>query len=109
MKLKDYKVGNILKNEVGQFTKIISIKNGVYGISGWTTKGNALKATVAHNFVNGYGLKYAGVTLEAAGKGNTAAKAPAVKSNPTAKTPAQKAAATKKANAAKAAKAKKAK
>lgn len=54
-----YFVGALLQNSVGQFTKIISVKNGVYGLGGWTTRGNAEKQTVAHKFVNEYGLQYA--------------------------------------------------
>jgi len=58
-----FKVGQILENSVRQFTKIISIKNGVYGLSGWSTKDAATKATVAFQHVNGYGLKYAGARV----------------------------------------------
>lgn len=72
---KEYKVGSVLKSSVGEFTKIISIKNGVYGLSGWTTLGNASKATVANLFVNGYGLEYAGVTVEKAGTDKATAPA----------------------------------
>jgi len=62
-----YAVGQILVNDLRQFTKIISLKNGVYGLSGWTSKENAEKATVAHKFVNVYGLKYANLRVVSAG------------------------------------------
>lgn len=63
-----YKVGTILSNKLGEFTKIISLKNGVYGITGWVRRqGDANKATVATKFINRFGLKYAGVKIVKAG------------------------------------------
>lgn len=74
--VKQYKPGAILKSEVGQFAKIISVRNGVYGISDWSTKKNAEKATVANKFINAYGLKYANCTVEKSAQAGKA-KAPA--------------------------------
>lgn len=65
---KQYTPGTILKNKIGQFTKVVSVKNGVYGLSGWTTLKNAEKATVARVFVNKHGTRYAGCTVEKEGK-----------------------------------------
>lgn len=63
MSKKEFAVGDILINSLKQFTKIISIKNGIYGLAGWTTKDSAEKSTVATKFVNSYGLEYAGVEV----------------------------------------------
>jgi len=59
----DYSVGAIVQNSLKQFAKVISIKNGLYGISGWTTLPNAEKATIIAKYVNIYGLKYAGAVV----------------------------------------------
>lgn len=55
----------ILENAVGQFTKIISVRNGVYGLSGWTTRANADKATAPAIHRNKYGLDQAVVGTHA--------------------------------------------
>lgn len=78
--LKEYKVGDILENSIRQFAKVISIKNGIYGLSGWTSKENAEKATVAYKYVNGYGLSYAGVKLISSGSSKKT-EAPSVKAS----------------------------
>ena len=73
-----YAVGQILVNDLRQFAKVISCKNGVYGLSGWSSKENAEKATVAHKFVNVYGLQYANlrvVSTETKAKASAPAKA----------------------------------
>lgn len=62
-----YKVGDLLLNSVGQYTRIISIHANRFGLSGWTTKVNAEKANVATKFVNIYGLEAAQVKV--VGKG----------------------------------------
>jgi hypothetical protein len=54
-----FKVGSILENSIRQFTKVIFLKNGVYGLSGWTSREHAEKATVVRQRVNKYGLQYA--------------------------------------------------
>lgn len=66
----DYKVGAILKNSINQFTKIISVRRGIYGISGWTNQKNAEKATVVAKHVNVYGLQYANARV-VSGKGKS--------------------------------------
>ena len=58
-----YKVGDIIVNEVRQFAKIISLKNGVYGLSNWGTQGNAEKASVAFVRINTYGLSTANLKV----------------------------------------------
>lgn len=55
----EFKVGQVLANPLGQYTKIISVKNGIYGHCGWTSRKAAEKATVAHKFVNKFGLRNA--------------------------------------------------
>lgn len=64
-----YKVGDLLLNSVGQYTRIISIHANRFGLSGWTTKVNAEKANVATKFVNIYGLEAAQVKV--VGKGTS--------------------------------------
>ena len=67
---QDFKVGAILENSVRQFAKIIAVREGnIYGLSGWTTRESAEKATVAHKFVNSYGLEYAGARVVKGGTG----------------------------------------
>ncbi len=70
-----YKVGQILENSMRQFTKVISVKNGIYGISGWMALEHAKKSVVATNFVNIYGLTYANARV--VGGGKSAKPAPA--------------------------------
>lgn len=76
MQETDLKVGAILVNSMRQFTKIISIRKGIYGLSGWSSRANAEKATVAHKFVNVYGLKNGGVRV-VKGSSKGSANAPA--------------------------------
>lgn len=52
-----FKVGDIVKNSFGQFTKILSIKDERYGLSGWTTLPNAKKATVVNTFLNVFAME----------------------------------------------------
>lgn len=58
-----YQVGAILKNPLRQYTKIISVKNGVYGISGWQSRENAEKSTIAMKHLNVFGLQFSGVRV----------------------------------------------
>jgi len=76
MRETDLKVGAIIENSVRQFTKIISIRKGIYGLSGWTNRANAEKATVAHKFVNIYGLRNGGIQV-VKGSSKGSANAPA--------------------------------
>jgi len=69
-----FQVGDVVVNEVRQFAKIISIRNGVYGFSGWTTLPNAQKATVAQKFLNSYGAQSANLQVV---KGASKVTAPA--------------------------------
>ena len=67
--MQEYTVGTILTNKLGEFTKVISLRNGIYGITGWVKKQKkAEEATVATKFVNKFGLKYAGVSIIKKGK-----------------------------------------
>lgn len=76
------KVGAILENSLRQYTKVISIRNGIYGLSGWTTRESAEKANVSTKFVNIYGLKYANVKVVGGTKADKAT-APAKSGAPT--------------------------
>lgn len=98
----DFKIGALLENSIGQFTKIINVRNGVYGLGGWATRANAEKQTVAHIHLNGYGLRINGIKV-VSGKGGKAAPAEPTKAAPKARAPrktsAKKAPAKKKATA----------
>ena len=73
MSKPEFKVGQIIENSLRQFTKIVSVRNGIYGLTGWQSRESAEKSNVAHNFVNVYGLRYAGARIV---KGGTASNAP---------------------------------
>lgn len=64
----DYPIGSIVRCDAGTYTKIISEKNGVYGISGWASKRAAEKANIARKFINVHGLKYAGGRIDSEGE-----------------------------------------
>lgn len=66
------KVGNLLENSMRQFAKVISVKNGVYGISGWTTRVSAEKATVVAKRINKYGLINGNVRVTKGGDASSA-------------------------------------
>lgn len=77
MSQKEFKVGQIIKNSLNQYTKIISHNRGVYGLSGWTNQKSAEKATVAVKYVNKYGLQYANaMVVSGKGKGKSESNAP---------------------------------
>lgn len=94
-----FKVGSILVNPRKEYTKVISYKRGIYGLSGWTTRVGAEKATVATKFQNKHGLRYAnarvvkgGVKAEAKSPAKPKGKkAPATKSKVTSKASVKKA------------------
>lgn len=71
-------VGAIIENHVRQYAKVISVKNGVYGLSDWMTRDNAEKATIAVRHINVYGMQYAGIKVVSAVK----ASKPSAKSVP---------------------------
>ena len=52
-----YKVGQVIESSNRQYAKIISILNGRYGLSGFTSLANAKKANVAIDFFNEYGME----------------------------------------------------
>lgn len=53
-----FEVGQIIKNSVGEFTKIIGITNGnTFALSGWGKLKSAQEATVATIFLNIYGME----------------------------------------------------
>lgn len=69
-----FKVGDIVKNEVNQFTKILSIIDNRFGLSGWTTLPNAKKATVVTTFLNIFGME--ALELEVVSKDTSKESAP---------------------------------
>lgn len=54
---KALKIGSILETPTGEFAKVINVRNGVYGLSGWTNRKNAERATVAHVHMNGRAIR----------------------------------------------------
>ena len=60
---ENVKVGTILENSIRQFAKVISSKNGMYGLSHWGTREQAMKSTVAFKFLNVYGLQSGNVRI----------------------------------------------
>ena len=58
-----YKVGDILINDLNQFTKIISLKNGKYGLSGWSARSSAEQSNVARQYLNIHGLQSANLRV----------------------------------------------
>ena len=65
---QEFKVGQILENSLRQFTKVVSVRNGIYGITGWMSRESAEKSNVSHKFVNKYGLRYANARVVKGGK-----------------------------------------
>lgn len=61
--MRQFEIGDVIESSVGKFAKIISFKNGVYGISGWTDLENAKNATSARTFLNIYGVQNANFQL----------------------------------------------
>jgi hypothetical protein len=70
-------VGAILENHLRQYAKIISVKDGVYLLSGWTTRENADKANVGYTRMNIFGLQNAGFKVVSSPKKSAKANAPA--------------------------------
>lgn len=56
-KEKVFEVGQIIKNSFGQYTKILSIQDNRYGLSGWSNLPNAKKSNVVTTFLNVFGLE----------------------------------------------------
>ena len=88
---KVFAIGDIIVNELRQHAKIISFKNGVYGLSGWTTLINAEKANVVQSFMNVYGMAQANISVvSSSSKPSQKAKEETVKSKPSKKKTAKK-------------------
>ena len=81
---KRYKIGTIFENELGQFAKVVSIRNGVYGLAGWAARKLVEKATSASVFLNGYGLRNANLKIVSSTAKAAPAEAAAKKSEPAA-------------------------
>lgn len=55
---KAIKIGTILEDtSSGQFTKVINLRNGVYGLGGWVTRKSAEKQTVNTIHMNGRAIR----------------------------------------------------
>lgn len=61
--IKGLKVGVVIKSSTGQYAKVVSEQNSVYGLSDWTNLEGAKRANVANRYININGLRYAGVTV----------------------------------------------
>ena len=88
-----FPVGAVLANDYGQYTKVISVKNGIYGLSGWMpNRPSAEKSNVAQVFLNVYGLTYANArVVSKPGKGGKTETVEAPKTAPVAPTVAKSA------------------
>lgn len=51
-----FNIGDIVVNDLRQFAKVITIKTGRYGLSGWTSRDHAEEDTVAQIFLNINGM-----------------------------------------------------
>lgn len=57
----NFSKGDILQIPEGKFTKVIYVKNGVYGISGWTfSRRGAEKGNTAFKRINKFGMRNLG-------------------------------------------------
>lgn len=86
MSNRNVKIGTLLVNSAGQYTKVITHKRGLYGLSGWGTEKNAKEATVARVFLNRFGLSFGGAR-PVKGTPASVANAPATNEGGTANTP----------------------
>ena len=66
--MDSFGIGDVVVNEMRQCAKIVSFRNGRYGLSGWTTQEHAEKATVAQIFLNTHGVESANLQLVVKGK-----------------------------------------
>lgn len=55
-KLK-FEIGQIIKNSFGQFAQIISIKDDMFGLTGWSSLVSAKKSNVVTTYINIFGLE----------------------------------------------------
>ena len=59
-----FEVGQIIKNDVGQYAKIINItEEEKFLLSGWTSLKGALESTVANISLNIFGMQSAGAVI----------------------------------------------
>lgn len=55
---KDIKVGTILENTIREFTKVISVKGGMFGLTGWnSSRKDVEKSTVITIVLNAFGIE----------------------------------------------------
>lgn len=53
----EFEVGQIIKNSIGQYTKIVSVNDNRFGLTGWSNLANAKKSNVVTTFLNIFGLE----------------------------------------------------
>lgn len=78
--IKDIKVGTILENSVREFTKVLVIKGGMYGITGWSNLKGTKDADVVVTYLNSFGLEACEVKIVKGDK-PVVANAPATTEN----------------------------
>lgn len=61
--IKDIKVGTILENSIREFTKVLVVKDGMYGITGWSNLKGTKDAKVVVTYLNAFGLESAEVKI----------------------------------------------
>lgn len=61
--IKDIKVGTILENSIREFTKVLVIKDGMYGITGWSNLKGTKDSKVVVTYLNSFGIESTGATI----------------------------------------------
>lgn len=80
-----FNIGDIVVNDLGQYAKIVNIKTGRYGLSGWTSRGFAEKDEVAQIFLNINGMTSANLQVVSGGSTSPKVKSEKVKAPKVAK------------------------
>lgn len=65
-----------MENSIREFTKVLVIKDGLFGISGWTNLKNAKESKVVVTYVNSFGLESAEVKIVKGGDKEDSSNAP---------------------------------
>lgn len=75
---KAIKIGSVIEDtSSGQFSKVINVRNGIYGLGGWTSRKSAEKQSVATIHMNGRALRNnASLKITSAASGKVAPAKP---------------------------------
>lgn len=78
--IKDIKVGTILENSIREFTKVLVIKDGMFGITGWSNLKGTKDSKVVVTYLNSFGIESTGAKIVKGDK-PVVANAPATTGN----------------------------